>query len=167
MTNLRHSPREIRYQREQFYESLQVQGIPCLISSIKDPDTSHDFYGDVVETGAPFETAFDTKITFETTPTVYTLKSLGWYQDNSQGLPIIAHIPVLYEKTVIIDGVSTRQLTEFTPSIDDKILLTSNPEDTLVDPDTQEYLIKELQGSGFPSVIYYIAKVVPYRRSST
>jgi hypothetical protein len=121
----------------------------------------YDFYNDISEevgASSPYDVSFNTMITFDTAPTIKTLKSLGWYQELREGLPIIAHIPVLYK--------NGETLTPFTPSVDDKITLTSNPSDPMIVSSTQDYLIKDLQGAGFPSVIYYIAKVVPYRRNS-
>lgn len=160
--NLRPTPKEIKYERVQFYESLQVQGIPCTISSLKKSPDTHDFYGDL-STSNDIETheeSFNTRITFDTAPTIQTLRGLGWYQSDQEGLPIIAHIPLIYEKC--------GKLTEFSPSIDDRISLTSNPDnDPLAPEDHQSYLIKDLKGMGFPSVIYYVAKIAPDRRNAT
>lgn len=161
--NLRPSPREVRYERVQFYESLKVQGIPCTISSLKKSEDTHDFYGDLLAPGdaQTHEDSFRTMITFETMPSVQTLRSYGWYQDDSEGLPVVAHIPLIYESS------DSKELTEFAPSIDDRIVLTSNPNDRLAVEDKQSYLIKDLKGVGFPSVIYYVAKITPDRRNAT
>lgn len=155
--NYRPTDKEVSYQRKQFYESLRLQGIPATIYSIKPCVDSHDFYGDIDERSRPYEEGFNTLITYDVLPTIKTLRSLGWYNEN-EDLPIIAHIPMVYEDT------ENGNLTEFKPKIDDKIKLVSNPNDP-EDADTRMYLIKKLKGVGFPSVIYYIANVVPYRRN--
>jgi len=155
--NYRPTDKEVRYQREQFYESLRVQGIPAKIYSIKPHEDSHDFYGDIDERSNPYVSGFDTLITYDVLPTIQTLRNLGWYQEQ-EDLPIIAHIPLLYEDT--LNG-----LTEFRPKIDDKIELISNPLDEDINCDKQFYLIKKLKGVGFPHTIYYIANIVPYRRN--
>lgn len=156
--NFRPTEREVRYQREQFYESLRVQGIPAILYSIKPGEDSFDFYGDVDERAQPYRKGFKTLITYDVLPTIKTLRSLGWYHEQ-EDLPIIAHIPLLYE------NAETKELTEFRPKIDDMIELESNPYDTGEENDTRQYQIKKLKGVGFPSTIYYIANVVPYRRN--
>lgn len=157
VSNYRPTSKEVRYQREQFYESLRVQGIPAILYSIKPGEDSRDFYGDVDERSNPYREGFNTLITYDSLPTIQTLRSLGWYQEQ-EDLPIIAHIPLLYEDS------TTKELTEFKPKIDDLIELQSNPYDE-EDSDVQCYQIKKLKGAGFPSTIYYIANVVPYRRN--
>lgn len=161
MRNLRPSPTEVKYQRLQFYESLSVQGIPCTLRSLKKVPESHDFYSDLVpDIATSHEDEFHTMITFDNSPSVQTLRGLGWYQDDSDGLPIIAHIPLLYMDE------STGELTEFRPSIDDIVYVESNTDgdEVLSYRDHQEYLIQELKGMGFPNVIYYVAKLTPNRR---
>lgn len=150
--NLRPSTKEITYQIRQFYESLRVEGIKCRIASILKTYDTHDFYGDLHERDT-HEEYFDTYVTFDTAPTVQTLRSLGWYQSDQEDLPVIAHIPLLYESSL------TGEITRFAPSIDDKLWFWT---DGYV-KDEHVYLIKELKGVGYPVVTYYVAKLVPYR----
>lgn len=157
--NYRLTNKEVSFQRKQFYESLRVQGIPAILYSIKPGEDSIDFYGDVDEKAHPYHKGFQTHITYDNLPTIQTLRSLGWYHEE-EDLPVIAHIPLLYEDT------DNGNLTEFKPKINDLVVLQSNPYDDSKDNDHMCYLIKKLKGSGFPSTIYYIANLVPYRRNS-
>lgn len=149
------NPKELSYHRNNFYENLKVHGIPCKIYSIHDIHSeAYDFYHDIVDESTSFDNSINSYITYEEVPTIKTLKSLGWYVE-SEALPIVAYIPVIYEDR---DGVTAT----FSPSIDDKIVLRSNPFDT--NTSERAFLLKDFKGNGFPSAIYYTCKLVPYRK---
>lgn len=152
---LRLSDKELSYQRKSFYESQRLNGVACTINPvIKSHEDSHDFYGDVNPETA-YNVGVATYVTFDTNPSVQTLKSLGWYVDNDS-MPILAYIPVYYE-----DGL---KVSQYTPSVDDKISLPVNS--TLTGDvlhDVESFLVKKLVGQGYPDVIYYVVNLVPMR----
>ena len=153
---LQMTDRETLYQRKQFYETLDVHGLPCEIYSIgTDHEKSHDFYGDLKD-DATHGVYIKSRITYETLPTIKTLRSLGWYIEG-EGLPVVAHIPVLYKD-------DRGYFSSFKPCIDDRVDVIGNPIDG--NSDTMSFLIKDFIGRGFPNTIYYICKLVPYRRES-
>lgn len=157
---LRLSQRELDYQRNNFFESQRLNGTYCRVDIIKKVNTNeevYDIYNDIQRDEDAYSGSFYTYITFDTTPTIKTLKSLGWYIDNDT-LPILAYIPILYKD-------SSGNVLEYLPSIDDKITLPSNPtisNDILSDSDS--FLIKKLVGQGYPNIVYYIANLVHHRR---
>lgn len=153
---LQMTPREVAYHRKQFWESLDVHGIPCKIYSIGESyEDSYDFYGDVNDK-TPESKFISTRITYDTLPSIKTLRSLGWYIDGEE-FPAVAHIPVLYKDT-------ERNFAEFFPKLDDEVVVISNP----IDPNSSErhFLLKDFKGQGFPNVIYYICKLVPKREDA-
>lgn len=156
---MRMSVLELTYQRQQFYESQALNGVLCTVHTIGGThEETHDFYGDVSDEITSYSSKFTTYITFDTHPTIKTLKSLGWYIDNNT-LPILAYIPVIYG-----DDQNRKQ---YTPQIDDRIILPADR--TLyqdVVRDEESFLIKKLVGQGYPDVVYYVANLVPYRRDA-
>ena len=156
---MRMSALELAYQRQQFYESQSLNGVLCTVYTIGGThEETHDFYGDVSDDIISYSNKFSTYITFDTHPTIKTLKSLGWYIDNTT-LPILAYIPVIYG-----DALSHNQ---YTPQIDDRITLPSNCNlyhDVI--RDEESFLIKKMVGQGYPDVVYYVANLVPYRRDA-
>jgi len=157
---LMYSPSELLYQRQNFYESQRLNGVYCRIETIKKTNENeevYDLYNDIQKDEDAYDYSFRTYITFDTTPTIKTLKSLGWYIDNDT-LPVIAYIPLIY-----IDDTETIQ--EYAPSIDDKIILPSNKtlgNDIL--SDEESFIIKKLVGRGYPDTTYYVANLVHHRR---
>lgn len=152
------NPKELLYQRKNFYENLQVHGIPCQIYSIHNTHSqAYDFYHDITDEESSFDARINSYITYEEVPNIKTLKSLGWYVE-SDSLPIIGYIPVLYKDKNGIDAI-------FSPSIDDKVILRSNPFDT--NTSERAFLLKDFKSNGFPSVIYYTCKLVPYRKEQS
>lgn len=156
---MRMSALELAYQRQQFYESQSLNGVLCTVYTIGGThEETHDFYGDVSDDIISYSNKFSTYITFDTHPTIETLKSLGWYIDNTT-LPVLAYIPVIYG-----DALSRNQ---YTPQIDDRIVLPSNCNlyhDVI--RDEESFLIKKMVGQGYPDVVYYVANLVPYRRDA-
>ena len=151
---LQMSEKETLYQRHQMFETMRVHGIAATIESIGDTyDQTYDFYNDINDQKESFDNSIDTWITYEEVPSIKTLRSLGWYIETEE-FPVIAYIPVLYLKR---NGTPA----SFSPAIDDKVILESNP----IDPNhsTREFLIKDFKGNGFPNTIYYTVKLVPYR----
>lgn len=146
---------ELFYHRQNFYETMRVHGIPCRIHSINDThESAYDFYNDIKDEELSFDDFIDTYMTYETLPTIKTLKSLGWYVENDN-LPAVGYIPVLYKD-------KKERFAEFSPNLDDKVILTSNPYDK--NSSERAFLIKEFIGNGFPSVVYYTCKLVPCRK---
>lgn len=153
MSILQITVKELLYHRKNFYETQKVHGIPCVIKSIGDnKEDTHDFYGDVND-----ETTYNKQIssflTYDGAPTIRTLKSLGMYVEKEDP-PVLAFIPVFY--------LDENELpAEFLPKVDDIVEIIVNPIDT--QRSTRKYLIKSFEGKGFPSVIYYVCKIVPHR----
>lgn len=151
---LQMSEKEVLYQRRQMFENMRVHGIKAHIDSIGDDYSStYDFYNDIVDEKESFDNGVDTWITYEEVPSIKTLRSLGWYVETEE-FPVIAYIPVMYLK-------KSGAVASFRPAVDDKVTVTSNPIDG--NHSTREFLIKDFKGQGFPNVIYYIIKLVPYR----
>lgn len=149
------SKKELYYQRRNFAETLRYHGAPCKIYSIADThDDAYDFYHDIKDDKISFDDVINTYVTYEELPAIKTLKSLGWYVDDEE-FPAVAYIPVLYQDKY-------GKYANFKPNIDDKIEITVNPYDE--NPSTRHFLLKDFKGFGFPSVIYYTCKLVPYRR---
>lgn len=147
------TPKELLYHRKNFYETLAVHGIPCTISSIGESrEETHDFYGDI-RVDVAHTVSIQSRITYDETPTIHTLKSLGMYVDDEDP-PLLANIPVYYEDL-------SKAPAEFVPKVDDLVTIVINPIDT--NSSTRKFLIKEFVGKGFPNVVYYICKLVPYR----
>lgn len=143
---------EMNYQRKQFYETMMNHGTPCKIFSISDyHEDAYDFYNDLEDRRDSFDECIETFMTFEELPTIKTLKSLGWYIDGDR-LPAIAYIPVMYMDKKC-------KVANFLPSVDDKVVFRSNPYDD--NSSVREFLLKDFVGNGWPSVIYYTAKLVP------
>lgn len=157
---LRMSASELMYQRRNFYEVQRLNGVCCSIHTIKKTNENeevYDIYNDIQRDENAYDNSFMTYMTFDTTPTIKTLKSLGWYIDNDT-LPVIAYIPLIYQNK---DG----QILSYNPSIDDKIVLPSNhtlSSDILADEES--FLIKKLVGQGYPDTVYYVANLVHHRR---
>jgi hypothetical protein len=148
------SERETLYQRKQMYENMKIHGIKAQIDSIKDTyNDTYDFYNDIIHEETSFDDKIDTWLTYEEVPTIKTLRSLGWYIETEE-FPVIAYIPVLYVKR---DG----SLATFSPAVDDKVTLIANPIDP--NPSERKFLIKDFRGHGFPNIIYYTVKLVPFR----
>lgn len=156
---MRMSALELAYQRQQFYESQALNGVLCMVHTIGGThEETHDFYGDVSDDITSYSNKFATYITFDTHPTIKTLKSLGWYIDNTT-LPVLAYIPVIYG-----DALNRKQ---YTPQIDDRIVLPADCNlyhDVI--RDEESFLIKKMVGQGYPDVVYYVANLVPYRRDA-
>lgn len=156
--SLQLTEKETLYHRKNFYETMKVHGIKCKVYSIADKhEDAYDFYNDIQETESSYDDFIYTNITYEEHPQIKTLKSLGWYSDKDQVSPI-AYIPVLYKD-------SSGTLAEFTPSIDDKIVIESNVFGP--NPSTNEFLIKDFLSNGFPNTIYYTCKLVPYFQNNS
>jgi len=156
---MRMSAVELAYQRQQFYESQSLNGVLCMVHTIGGThEETHDFYGDVSDEITSYSNKFATYITFDTHPTIKTLKSLGWYIDNTT-LPVLAYIPVIYG-----DALNRKQ---YTPQIDDRIVLPAdcNLYHDII-RDEESFLIKKMVGQGYPDVVYYVANLVPYRRDA-
>lgn len=148
------SEKEVRYQRQQMYDNMQIHGIPAQIEPIvREYDVAYDFYSDIESDSDSFEHIIDTWLTYEEVPSIRTLRSLGWYIETEE-FPVIAYIPVLYMKK---NGVPA----SFRPAVDDKVILTANPIDS--NSSVRKFLIKDFKGNGFPNTIYYTCKLVPYR----
>ena len=148
------SDREVLYHRKQMYENTLVHGIPATIESIVDKyEDSHDFYNDINDNHQSFDDKIDTYINLDEFPSISTLRSLGWYIENDDN-PIIADIPVMY---INREGV----VATFKPSVDDKVSFLANPIDK--GTEKREFLMKDFKGHGFPNVIWYTVKLVPYR----
>lgn len=148
------SKKELFYQRKNFAENLKNHGAPCKIYSISDThEIAYDFYHDIQDEVDSYDQFISTYLTYEELPAIKTLKSLGWYVDDEE-LPAIAYIPVLYQNRY-------GKYAEFKPNVDDKVEITVNPYDD--NPSMRTFLLKDFKGAGFPSVIYYTAKLVPLR----
>lgn len=148
------SEKETQYHRKQMFENMRVHGISAVIESIGDTyEESYDFYNDIVDKRTSFDDRIETWLTYEDTPSIKTLRSLGWYIE-TEDFPVIAYIPVMYLKQ---DG----EVASFYPKVDDKVILVSNPIDE--NSSTREFLIKDFKGNGFPNTIYYTVKLVPFR----
>ena len=145
--------KEVLYQRKQMNDNMRIQGIPAKIESISDRyDEAYDFYSDVTSDES-FDDSIHTWLTYEEVPTIKTLRSLGWYVEDEE-FPVIAYIPVLYLGR---DG----KVSSFKPSVDDRVSLISNPIDE--NSSERKFLIKDFKGNGFPNIIYYTCKLVPFR----
>lgn len=146
---------ETLYQRKQMYENMKVHGIKAQIESIgNNYEATYDFYNDIDDSQESFDDRIETWLTYEEVPSIKTLRSLGWYIE-TEDFPVVAYIPVMYLKR---DG----EVASFKPAVDDKVILVSNPIDD--NSSTREFLIKDFKGNGFPNVIYYTVKLVPYRK---
>lgn len=155
---LQMSERETYYQRAQMFENMRVYGIPARIHSIGDIHSeTYDFYNDIADPESSFDGDIETWLTYEEVPSIKTLRSLGWYIE-TEDFPVVAYIPVLYY-------TRDREIASFRPSVDDKVTLLSNPIDS--NSSEREFLIKDFKGNGFPNVIYYTVKLVPYRVDQT
>lgn len=153
MSILQITTKELLYHRKNFYETQRVHGIPCVIKSIgESKEDTHDFYGDVKE-DVTYDMEISTFMTYDSAPTIRTLKSLGMYVEKEDP-PVLGFIPVYY-----VD--STGQEAVFLPKVDDMIEIDVN----LVDHNssTRKFLVKSFDGKGFPNVIYYVCKIVPHR----
>ena len=136
------------------YDNMRIHGIRAKIESIGNSyEATYDFYNDIEDEETSFDDRIDTWITYDSVPTIKTLKSLGWYIETEE-FPVIAYIPVLYVKR---DGTPA----DFRPAVDDKVILVSNPIDSM--SSERKFLIKDFRGNGFPNTIYYTVKLVPYR----
>lgn len=148
------SREELMYHRKNFYETQVVKGCKCTIYSIHDDhEEAYDFYNDIKDTENSYDDSIETYLTYEEAPQIKTLKSLGWYVE-SEALPVLAYIPFIYQDT--FGGYAN-----FSPSIDDRVSIRVNPYDDI--SSTRDFLIKDFKSNGFPSVIYYTCKLVPYR----
>ena len=148
------SEKETLYHRLQMYDNMRIHGISAQIHSIGNTySETYDFYNDIEDEETSFDEVIDTYLTYEEVPTIKTLKSLGWYIE-TESFPVVAYIPVYY---------MTREGTpaSFRPAVDDRVTLVSNPIDD--NSSVREFLIKDFKGNGFPNVIYYTVKLVPYR----
>lgn len=147
------SQRELFYHRKNFYDTMRDHGIPCKVYSIcKCQTVAYDLYNDIDSKRDSYDSHIETRITYEEFPTIKTLKSLGWYVD-SESSPAIGYIPVLYQDKY-------GEFANFEPSIDDRIEVRVNPHDR--NSSVRSFLIKDFVGNGFPSVVYYTVKLVPY-----
>lgn len=145
---------EIQYQRKQFQETLEVQGIlvrydPISRSNVK--EGAYDFYNDVQETVETYGDPIKVRILFQDVPQARTLNSLGWYIEDGQ-LPYLAYIPTEY-----LD-VDTKEHI-LIPEVDDTITLLESVTSGV--RSTRKYRIKDLRSIGYPDPIYHIAKLVP------
>lgn len=146
---------ELYYQRKNFYETLRVYGKPCKIHSIhNNEEVAYDFYNDIRDTETSYDGTIESMINYEEVPTIKTLKSLGWYVEDSE-LPVLGYLPVFYKNR-------KDEFAIFSPSVDDKVTICVNPYDE--NPSERDFLIKDFKGNGFPSAIYYTCKLVPYRK---
>lgn len=149
------SDKEILYQRKQFQETLSVHGIGVKYYPIerKDSDRALDFYNDVRDENIAYKDPLYIRIVFENVPSLRTLKSLGWYVNDSD-LPYIAYIPTEY-----IDELDNT--IKITPNVDDKVTLIDNTVGYDKQRSERDYLIKDMKSQGYPNTIYYVAKLVP------
>ena len=156
---LQMSEKETLYQRRQMFDNMKTHGIKATIYSIQDKYIdAYDFYNDIINKDMSYDDKIETYLTYEEVPQIKTLKSLGWYVE-TQEFPVIAYIPVLY---MTQEG----EPAAFKPKVDDLVTLVANPIDG-DDASTREFLIKDFKGNGFPNVIYYTVKMVPYRSNDT
>lgn len=136
--------KEVEYQRKTFLESLRLYGVPSkFIPLASSPTVTHDMYDDI-ETQNPgtYQEPIDVWVSFEENPTIKTLKNLGWYTKGDENIPILAHVPYMYE------GVA------FKPEKDDVLQIG------LDDYNAKKFLIKDFRGMGHPHVIYWSCKLV-------
>lgn len=148
--------RELLYHRKNFYDNLRIHGTPCRIYSINNEyQAAYDFYSDIKDDNTSFDDSIESYLTYEEVPTIKTLKSLGWYVEGEE-LPVIGYVPVHYED-------KNGDPATFSPSVDDKVEVRVNPYDK--NSSVRQFLIKDFKGQGFPSVIYYTCKLVPFRKS--
>ena len=81
---------EIKLQRKFFEERVNLVGIPGKLYRIKNYDrTSHR----ATFEKADFELPIDIHFIFNDMPTIKTLKSLNWFSEDDENLPIIAELP--------------------------------------------------------------------------
>lgn len=154
---LQMSSKETMYHRKQMYENMRVHGIKAQIDSIGDIHSdTYDFYGDIKDENS-FDDSIETWLTYEETPSIKTLRSLGWYIE-TEDFPVIAYIPAMY-------FTRDNRISSFRPAVDDKVTLVANPIDD--NSSIREFLIKDFKGNGFPNTIYYTCKLVPYRKDLT
>lgn len=156
------SDKEIRYQRLQFQETLNVHGIGVEYypSKRKNPEDIFDFYNDIRDHDVAYKDKFNIRILFESVPSVRTLRNLGWYIEDEE-LPYIAYIPTEYIDT----DEETETVVKVLPVVDDKITLIDNTTDFNPTRSERNYLIKDMVSQGYPNTIYYIAKLVPEYKS--
>lgn len=150
---------EIKYQRKQFQETLDVQGILVRYDPISRNDAkedAYDFYNDVIESEDTYGDPIKVRILFEVVPQVRTLNSLGWYIEDGQ-LPYLAYIPTEY-----LDTETKEHL--LVPEVDDTITLLDGATGGV--RSTRKYRIKDLRSVGYPDPIYHIAKLVPVYENS-
>lgn len=136
--------KEVEYHRKNFLESLKLYGVPAkYIALSESPTVTHDLYDDIeVQNPGTYKVPVDVFVTFEENPTAKTLKGLGWYTKGDENIPILAHVPIVYE------GQS------FAPEKDDVLEIGVNGYAP------KKFLIKDFRGMGHPNVIYWVCKLV-------
>lgn len=149
--------KEIKYQRKQFQETLDVQGVQVRLYPIKrvEGEDVYDFYNDVREQDLSYDDPIDIRILFEEVPQMRTLKSLGWFIDDNH-LPYIAYIPTEY-----LDMESKEHI--LVPAVDDKIMLLDSTVEGI--RSVRSYRIKDMRSMGYPDTIYHVAKLAPVREN--
>lgn len=154
---LLYNSKEVEYQRRQFQETLEVQGIPARLYPVdRDGEEDvYDFYSDIKDKKLSYGEPVDIHILFHEVPSIKTLRSLGWYVEDDD-LPYIAFLPVKY-----YDEDDETEL--IAPVVDDRIRLLENAIESV--RSTREYLVKDIKSSGYPDTIYYTCKLVPYREN--
>lgn len=126
-------------------ETLRLYGIPAKYYQIATATSeAYDLYDDVkVKELGTYAEPIDIRVTFEISPSIKTLKSLGWYIKGEENLPIVAYVPLQYEGTIMKVGK------------DDIIEIVGNGYEK-----SRKFQIKDFKGQGFPNVVYWACNLV-------